>query len=139
MSRVASSPACSDSVSAQAAAPALDVDGLRRVLRAQLGDREMPRLMLSLIAAAALDQAPVMPCYADTPAGAVRRAVASGSFADFGDAGKTVDAMISAMDAEQPALRLALGSSTFNKVGEALRQRLEILQSQQDVALSVME
>lgn len=89
--------------------------------------------------AAALDQAPVMPCYADTPAGAVRRAVASGSFADFGDAGKTVDAMITAMDAEQPALRLALGSSTFNKVGEALRQRLEILQSQKDVALSVME
>lgn len=40
------------SVSAQAAAPALDVDGLRRVLRAQLADREMPRLMLSLIAAA---------------------------------------------------------------------------------------
>lgn len=40
------------SVSAQTAAPALDVEGLRRVLRAQLADREMPRLMLSLIAAA---------------------------------------------------------------------------------------
>ena len=40
------------SVSAQAAAPALEIDGLRRVLRAQLADREMPRLMLALIAAA---------------------------------------------------------------------------------------
>lgn len=40
------------SVSAQADAPPLDVDGLRRALHGQLGDREVPRLMLSLIAAA---------------------------------------------------------------------------------------
>jgi AcrR family transcriptional regulator len=40
------------SVAAQADAPALDLDGLRRVLRAQLADREVPRLMLSLLAAA---------------------------------------------------------------------------------------
>lgn len=88
---------------------------------------------------AALDHAPAMACYEGTPAGAVRRAVASGDFADFGDAGKTVDAMIAGIDAECPPLRLALGSSTFHKVGEALRQRLAVLSSQRDVALSVME
>lgn len=87
---------------------------------------------------AALDHAPAMACYDDTPAGAVRRAVAAGNFADFGDAGKTVDAMIAAIDAERLPLRLALGSSTFDKVGEALRQRLALLQSQREVALSVM-
>lgn len=41
-----------DSVSIAASAPPLDIGGLRRVLRAQLGDRQMPRLMLSLLAAA---------------------------------------------------------------------------------------
>ncbi|VFR41702.1 Short chain oxidoreductase [plant metagenome] len=87
---------------------------------------------------AALDRAPAMACYDDTPAGAVRRAVAAGNFADFGDAGKTVDAMIAAIDAKRLPLRLALGSSTFDKVGEALRQRLALLQSQREVALSVM-
>ncbi|GAB3075466.1 SDR family oxidoreductase [Bordetella muralis] len=88
---------------------------------------------------AALDNAPIMDCYAGTPADEVRRSITSGSFAAFGDAGKTVDAMVDAIDAEHPPLRLALGSSTYDKVGSALQQRLETLQSQRAVALSVME
>ena len=51
-----------------------------------------------------------MEIYDDTPAGAVRRAIAQGSFAIKGDAARTVDAMISAADSAKPALRLALGS-----------------------------
>ena len=88
---------------------------------------------------AALDQAPALTVYDTTPAADVRRAIASGAFAAFGDAGKTVDAMITAIGLERAPLRLALGSSTYEKVGHALRERLEILQSQKDVALSVME
>lgn len=88
---------------------------------------------------AALDQAPALTVYDTTPAADVRRAIASDAFAAFGDAGKTVDAMIAAIGLERAPLRLALGSSTYEKVGQALRERLEILQSQKDVALSVME
>ena len=39
-------------VSAQSEQPALDAEGVRRVLQSQLADREVPRMMLSLLAAA---------------------------------------------------------------------------------------
>lgn len=39
-------------VSAQSSGRPLDIDGLRAVLHAQLADREVPRLMLALVAAA---------------------------------------------------------------------------------------
>ncbi|WP_144633902.1 SDR family oxidoreductase [Bordetella genomosp. 13] len=85
-----------------------------------------------------LDQAEPMACYADTPSGAVRRALADGDFGPFGDAGKTVDAMIPAMDAPNPPLRLALGQSAYESIRKALAQRLRAVESQKDVALSVM-
>jgi len=44
-----------------------------------------------------------MEIYKDTPAGAVRRAIAERSLAVKGDAGRTVDAMISAADSAKPA------------------------------------
>src|SRR5699024_5265960 len=47
-----------------------------------------------------------MTVYDDTPAGAVRRAVADGSFVVKGDAERTVAAMISAVDEANPAFRL---------------------------------
>jgi len=86
-----------------------------------------------------LDHATPMSCYDATPAGAVRRAIASGNFASYGDAGKTVDAMIVAIDSPNPPLRLALGQSAYHSIREALLGRLKVLESQKDVALSVME
>jgi NAD(P)-dependent dehydrogenase (short-subunit alcohol dehydrogenase family) len=86
---------------------------------------------------AGLDHATPMSCYDDTPAGAVRRAIAAGSFADYADAGKTVDAMISTIDSPKPPLRLTLGSSAYNSIREALLERLEVLEAQKAVALSV--
>jgi hypothetical protein len=77
-----------------------------------------------------------MDVYADTPAGAVRRAIASGSFAIKGDAERTVTAMIAAADAASPALRLTLGSTAYASISRALAQRLAGLEAQREVAFS---
>ncbi|WP_414442075.1 SDR family oxidoreductase [Burkholderia sp. 22PA0106] len=87
---------------------------------------------------ASLDRTEPMPCYDATPAGEIRRAIASGAFNEYGDAERTVDAMLPVIDAPEPPLRLALGSSTYRSVSAALRQRLDLLESQREVALSVM-
>lgn len=83
-----------------------------------------------------LDRAQVMNCYENTPAGEVRRALASGAFAIKGDAHKTVDAMIAAVDAPHPPMRLALGSTAYHSISQALTHRLGLLEEQKDVALS---
>jgi NAD(P)-dependent dehydrogenase (short-subunit alcohol dehydrogenase family) len=85
---------------------------------------------------AGLDRAEEMSVYDATPAGAVRRAVAEGGFAVRGDASRTVDAMIAAADADKPALRLALGSTAYDSISEALAGRLDALRAQRDAALS---
>lgn len=87
--------------------------------------------------AAGLDHAPTMDCYEDTPAGEVRRAVASGAFAIRGDAGKTVDAMIAAADSGSPPLRLALGSTAYASIKAGLEARLQELEAHKAVTLSV--
>ena len=86
--------------------------------------------------AAGLAQAEPMAIYDDTPAGAVRRGLLNGSFAVKGDAGRSVTAMIAAMDSERPPLRLALGSTAHRSIGAALANRLQALEAQKDVALS---
>lgn len=83
-----------------------------------------------------LDRAKIMACYEDTPAGEVRRGVASGNFAIKGDAARTVDAMVAATDMQHPPLRLALGSTAYESISQALTQRLNLLEEQKDVALS---
>jgi NAD(P)-dependent dehydrogenase (short-subunit alcohol dehydrogenase family) len=83
-----------------------------------------------------LDHAQPMACYDDTPAGEVRRAVSSGSFELKGDTAKTVDAMIYAIDADNPPLRLALGSTAYSSISQALAERLRLLEAQKDVAFS---
>src|SRR5690606_36230339 len=83
-----------------------------------------------------LDRAQPMTCYEDTPAGEVRRAVASGTFAIRGDAARTVDAMIAAADAVHPPLRLALGSTAYASISEALTNRRNLLETQKEVAFS---
>ncbi len=77
-----------------------------------------------------------MAVYDNTPAGEVRKAIASGSFVLKGDAGKTVKAMIDAADAAKPSLRLTLGSTAFASISKALEGRLSALESQKQLALS---
>lgn len=85
---------------------------------------------------AGLDHAQPMACYENTPAGEVRRAIASGDFAIKGDAIKTADAMITAADTEKPLLRLALGSTAYTSISRALAERLQILETQKDMTFS---
>lgn len=85
---------------------------------------------------AGLVHADPMAAYDDTPAGEVRRALSSGSFVLKGDAGRTAAAMIAAADEAKPALRLALGSTAYNSISQALSQRLAAIQAQRAVAFS---
>lgn len=77
-----------------------------------------------------------MPDYEDTPAGEVRRVLASGAFAIKGDAGRTVDASIAAADSETPPFRLALGSTAYENIVRELSKRLDAVKAQRDVAYS---
>ena len=77
-----------------------------------------------------------MDIYKDTPAGALLRAIAEGSFVVKGNVGRTVDAMISAADSAKPALRLALGSNAYDSISHALAKRLAAIEAQRDVAFS---
>lgn len=74
--------------------------------------------------------------YEKTAAGAVRRAIGDGSFEIKGDAGRTVAAMISAAESATPPLRLALGSTAYSSISQALSARLDALEAQQEVANS---
>lgn len=85
---------------------------------------------------AALDRAEPSEIYEETPAGEVRRLVASGEFVIRGDATNTVDAMIEAADSDHPPLRLALGSTAYENIRAALTKRLASLEAQRDIALS---
>jgi len=82
-----------------------------------------------------LDVADPIPAYDATPAGDVRRIVASGTFPIKGDAERTVAAMIAAADEERPSLRLALGSAAYENIERALAGRLEAVRRQKAVAL----
>jgi hypothetical protein len=66
----------------------------------------------------------------------VRRAIAEGSFVVKGDAGRTVEAMISAADRAKPALRLTLGSTAYASISHALAELLAAIEAQRDVAFS---
>jgi NAD(P)-dependent dehydrogenase (short-subunit alcohol dehydrogenase family) len=85
---------------------------------------------------AGLVRASPMDIYKDTPASGMRRAIAKGSFAVRGDAGRTADAMISAADSAKPALRVALGSTAYDSISHALAKRLAAIEAQRDVAFS---
>ncbi|MBY5754205.1 SDR family oxidoreductase [Rhizobium leguminosarum bv. viciae] len=77
-----------------------------------------------------------MDAYDETPAGAVRRAIAEGTFEIKGDAARTVAAIISAAESETPSLRLALGSTAYTSISKALSARLSALEAQREVANS---
>ncbi|WP_329138726.1 SDR family oxidoreductase [Streptomyces sp. NBC_01476] len=86
----------------------------------------------------ALDSAPVMPEYDKTPAGDVRRALASGDFALPNDPRKIAKAMIDLVDSGATPLRLPLGSDTYDDVRASLAARLAEHDAHRDVAFSVV-
>lgn len=85
---------------------------------------------------AGLETAPPLPAYEDTPAGAVRRALAAGAFDVSGDPGRMVQAIIASVDQTPAPRRLALGRDTYTDVRASLVRRLEELDSQRELALS---
>jgi len=86
--------------------------------------------------ASALVSAEPMAVYDDTPAGAVRRGIADGSFAIRGDAVKMVKAMLACAQQSPAPRRLVLGATAYTQVRAALLARVEALEAQQAVALS---
>jgi NAD(P)-dependent dehydrogenase (short-subunit alcohol dehydrogenase family) len=77
-----------------------------------------------------------MAIYDNTPAGDVRRAIESGSFALKGDPLKMVQAMIDSVERTPAPLRLTLGSDAFDRVRAGLSKRLAELDAQEDIARS---
>lgn len=77
-----------------------------------------------------------MAVYDGTPAGAVRRAIDSGSFAIRGDAARTVAAIIAAADQAKPPFRLPLGSHAYESITKALADRLAGITAQRSIAYS---
>ena len=76
--------------------------------------------------------------YERTPAGDVRRAIASGAFPIDGDAGKVAQAILDSADRDPAPLRLALGRDAYTDVRRNLVERLDALDAQRDVALSTV-
>jgi len=89
--------------------------------------------------ASAVDTAPAMPEYENTPAGEVRRAISSGAFTFPNDAQKIAEAVISLVDSGAAPLRLPLGSDTYDDVRAALTARLAEHDAHRDVAFSVVK
>lgn len=83
-----------------------------------------------------LAHAPATDVYESTPAGEVRRAVASGAFAITGDAGRTVRAMVDSADRSPAPRRLTLGGGAYDRIRAALKERLAALEAQEAVARS---
>ena len=86
--------------------------------------------------AAGLDTAPAMPEYAETPSGAVRRALADGSFQLSGDPAQMVRFMIDSADQSPAPRRIAMGSTAYGSIRAALTDRLAQLDAQKSVAFA---
>ncbi|CAN0567984.1 unnamed protein product [Ectocarpus sp. 12 AP-2014] len=83
-----------------------------------------------------LDRTLTNSAYEDTPAGEVRRALASGAFAIKGDAQKSVSLLIETIDMPTPPFRLALGSTAYNSISNALNKRISVLEANKEITLS---
>ncbi|MDE1150501.1 MAG: SDR family NAD(P)-dependent oxidoreductase [Azospirillaceae bacterium] len=79
---------------------------------------------------------PITELYDRTPAGDVRRAIASGAFAISGDAAKMSDAILRAAEQTPAPRRLALGSDAYQFMHADLSRRLADLEAQRDIAFS---
>lgn len=79
-----------------------------------------------------------LPGYEHTPAGELRRGIASGEgFASLGDPDKAVEAMILAADQPVAPRRLALGGGAYTAIRAALLDRLAELEAQKELAFSI--
>jgi NAD(P)-dependent dehydrogenase (short-subunit alcohol dehydrogenase family) len=87
----------------------------------------------------AVDTTPAMPEYDQSPAGQVRRAIASGGFTFPSDPAKIAAAMTDLVDSGAKPLRLTLGSDAYDDVHASLTGRLTELEAQREVAFSVYE
>ncbi|MGF6282849.1 SDR family oxidoreductase [Pseudomonas silensiensis] len=76
-----------------------------------------------------------MGIYENTPAGEVRRALAS-DFPLPGDPQKMVQAMIDSVDRSPAPKRLALGSDAYTQIRAALVDRIAALDAQKEIAFS---
>lgn len=85
---------------------------------------------------AGLVSPPPMDVYDDTPAGAMRRAVAARTLPLKGDPIKMAQAMIDSVDRSPAPKRLTLGSTAYTSIRAALMDRLAALDAQKDIALS---
>jgi NAD(P)-dependent dehydrogenase (short-subunit alcohol dehydrogenase family) len=85
---------------------------------------------------AALVSPSPMAVYEQTPAGDVRRAVASGAFTLKGDPEKMAREMIRVAASTSAPKRLLLGSDAYDRVHSALTERLATLEQQQTQARS---
>jgi len=86
--------------------------------------------------ASGLDIAPALDDYADTPAGAVRRGIADGSFTLTGDAQKMATIMIDSVDQVPAPRRITLGAGAYASIRSALTERLAALEAQKDLAFA---
>lgn len=84
--------------------------------------------------ASGLDIAPAMEDYTDTPAGAVRRAIADGSFTLPGDAHRMAAIMIDSVDQVPAPRRITQGGGAYDTICAALTQRLAALEAQKAFA-----
>ena len=85
---------------------------------------------------AGLVSPPPMDAYADTPAGEMRRAVATGTLPLKGDPLKMARAMIDSADRSPAPRRLTLGSTAYTSICAALVDRLAALNAQRVIALA---
>jgi NAD(P)-dependent dehydrogenase (short-subunit alcohol dehydrogenase family) len=85
-----------------------------------------------------LESAPIMGEYEDTPAGAVRRAIADGTFQLPNDPRKIVTAIVDLIEGGTVPLRLPLGSDAYDDVRTSLTARLAEHETHREVALSVV-
>jgi NAD(P)-dependent dehydrogenase (short-subunit alcohol dehydrogenase family) len=84
---------------------------------------------------AALVSPPVMPEYDNTPAGDVRRTIASGAFPLTGDPQKMARAMLDIAQVQVAPRRLLLGRGAYERVHAALSQRLAELEHYREQAM----
>ncbi len=79
---------------------------------------------------------PALPAYADTPAGAVRRAISEGAFEVKGDPVRIAERILEAATAKPAPRRVVLGSDAYEHVHRALTERLWALEAQKEIAFS---
>ena len=79
-----------------------------------------------------------MPEYDATSVGDVRRGFTNGDFPIDGDAAKVARAIIDSADVDPAPPRLTLGRDTYRDVAKSLADRLAVVESQREMAMSTL-